>query len=94
MRDLGNSIGMICAKIQFHSNKVSESTVINFLRNVDEGNIIVDGDYPAPKEVLEDLTVSDRISNLEERVSVLEGYMTPCECEHNISFKDKVKSWF
>ena len=87
MRELGYSIGRICAKIQFNSDKVYESTVANFLKNVDEGNIIVNGDYPAPKGVIKDLTVSDRLISLEERVSELEDKI------RYESFTDKVKSW-
>lgn len=87
MRNLGYSIGRICAKLRFNSGKVSESTVVNFLKNVDDGNIIVDGDYPAPKKIMEDLTVSDRIIDLEERVSDLEDKI------RNESLTDKVKSW-
>ena len=87
MRELGYSIGRICAKIQFNSDKVYESTVANFLKNVDEGNIIVNGDYPAPKGVIKELTVSDRISNLEERVSELEDQL------ENNNVIDKVKVW-
>lgn len=89
MRELGYSIGRICAKIQFNSDKVYESTVANFLKNVDEGNIIVNGDYPAPKGVIKELTVSDRLVSLEERVTELEKII---DIEKS-SWTDKVKSW-
>ncbi len=75
LRELGASYGKICAKINFSSGKVSESTIKNFLKNVDEGNIIVYGDYPAPKKNVEDLSVSgleDRVSSLEDRISEIE----------------------
>lgn len=75
MVDLGYSIPRICNKINFASDKVYESTVSNFINNVKEGNIIVNGDYPAPNGVLESLTVEDRISRLEERISSLEDLM-------------------
>ena len=71
LRELGASVGKICARINFASGKVSESSVKNFLKNVDEGNIIVYGDYPAPKKTMDDLSVSgleDRIIRLEKRV--------------------------
>lgn len=89
MRELGYSIGRICAKIQFNSDKVYESTVANFLKNVDEGNIIVNGDYPAPKGVIKELTVSDRLVSLEERVTELEEIIN----SEKSSWTDKVKSW-
>ena len=72
MVDLGYSIPRICNKIQFASDKVYESTVTNFINNVKEGNIIVSDEYPAPNGVLESLTVEDRISRLEDRVTALE----------------------
>ena len=89
MRELGYSIGRICAKIQFNSDKVYESTVANFLKNVDEGNIIVNGDYPAPKGVIKELTVSDRLVSLEDRVTELEEIINI----EKSSWIDKVKSW-
>lgn len=89
MRELGYSIGRICAKIQFNSDKVYESTVANFLKNVDEGNIIVNGDYPAPKGVIKELTVSDRLVSLEDRVTELEEIINI----EKSSWTDKVKSW-
>lgn len=89
MRELGYSIGRICAKIQFNSDKVYESTVANFLKNVDEGNIIVNGDYPAPKGVIKELTVSDRLVSLEERVAELEEIINT----EKSSWTDKVKLW-
>ena len=92
MRDLGYSAGKICAKIQFNSGKVYESTINNFLKNVDEGNIIVDKNYPAPKSVVEDLTVSDRITRLEERLSELEEIIGIDSIEKS-SWSDKVRAW-
>ena len=75
MVDLGYSIPRICNKIQFASDKVYESTVTNFINNVKEGNIIVSDEYPAPENAIRELTVEDRISRLEERVSTLEDLM-------------------
>ena len=72
MVNLGNSIAEIRNKISFSSNKVYESTINNFINQVEKGNISLDGDYPAPKVVLEDLTVAERISKLEDRVTALE----------------------
>ena len=93
MRNLGYSIGGICAKINFNSGKVQESTIVSFLKNVEEGNIIVDGDYPAPKNVIEDLTVSDRIVSLEERVTELEEIINNDKLIEKSSWRGKVKSW-
>ena len=72
MFNLGNSIAEIRNKISFSSNKVYESTINNFINQVEKGNISLEGDYPAPKVVLEDLTFEERIKELEERVTALE----------------------
>ena len=72
MNDLGYSTAQICAKIKFNSGKVYESTVNNFLRNVNEGNIIVSEDYPAPQLDVDDFVESNRLDDLEKRISDLE----------------------
>ena len=91
MQNLGYSIPMINTKIQFSSGKVTESTIVNFLKNVDEGNIIVDGDYPAPKFQVEEMTLEMRISNLEDEIKELKKKMVSPSPKKNIS--DVVKSW-
>ena len=72
LHDLGNNVSEIRNKIQFQSNKVSEITIRNFLKQIGNGNIDLTGDYPAPSNVVFELTLEERISNLEERVKELE----------------------
>ena len=72
LSDLGNTVSEIRNKIQFQSNKVSEITIRNFLKQIGNGNIDLTGDYPAPSNVVFELTLEERISNLEERVKELE----------------------
>lgn len=74
--ELGNSISQINSKINFNSKKVGESTVKNFLNNVHEGNIEINGDYPAPVGVIEDISFDERVSNLEARVSEIESILS------------------
>ena len=104
MYSLGNSIGEIRNKIQFvNSRKVTESTIKNFILNVNQGNITLDEDYPAPVKLVEELTVSDRVEALENRVSELENKFaeikSDCFCTafadetRNESSISKVKSW-
>lgn len=94
MYSLGNSIGEIRNKIEFvNARKVTESTIVNFIKNVNNGNIELNKDYPAPIRMVESITDSDRISKLEERVSNLEELFKSHECECNVSNVDKVKSW-
>lgn len=87
--NLGNSVSEIRNKITFNSRKVSESTINNFINNVKNGDITIpDNDYVP---VCEDLTIEERISNLENRVHILESH--DCKCETDGSIKSKVKSW-
>ena len=80
--ELGNSIPEIRNKIQFHSNKVSESTIKNFIAQVKKGNISLEGDYPAPNEVMFELTLSERVDRLEEAIDeIKEQLNAPCTCK-------------
>lgn len=72
LHDLGNTISEIRNKIQFQSNKVSESTINNFINQVEKGNIDLNGDYPAPSNVIFDLTLEERIDNIEEAINRIE----------------------
>ena len=91
MQNLGYSVPMINRKIQFNSGKVSESTIVNFLRNVEDGNIIVDGDYPAPKNQVDEITIEMRMSRLEEEFEEFKRKMENPIPKKNIG--DMVKSW-
>lgn len=91
LHELGNTVSQINSKIDFNSKRVSESTVKNFLNNVSEGNIEVYGDYPAPIGVITELTIEERLNNLERDVEMLKN--KSCECKDDDSVVDKVKSW-
>lgn len=87
MYNLGNSIGEIRNKIHFqYARRVTESTIKNFILNIQNGNIVLSDDYPAPKKVVYELTLEERISNLEKRMDEFESM-------NDKSFADKVKSW-
>ena len=90
MYSLGNSIGEIRNKIQFvNPRKVTESTIKNFIINVNEGNIELSDELPTPVNDVIELTLESRVTRLEERISVLEDEL---ECRESSKF-DKVKSW-
>lgn len=98
MYSLGNSIGEIRNKIDFvNKRRVTESTIVTFIKNVNDGNIVLDKDYPAPVKLVNDLTLNDRIDNLEERVTELEERFSlpECECEPKDSETkvEKVRAW-
>ena len=92
LRELGYSYSAIARKIDFASKKVGESSIKNFLKNVDEGNIEVYGDYPAPTGVIESIDDNDRISRLEDRVTELENVVFAND--DNKSITNKVREWF
>lgn len=89
LRNLGNSISEIRNKITFHSRKVSESTIENFIRNVEDGNIDIPTDAPMP--VNEDLTIEERISRLENDLAEFKERFDTVPRE---SFSDKVRGIF
>ena len=94
--ELGNSPNQIGAKIQFKNQKTTVSTIINFINNVENGNIVLDTDVPLPVDEFEDISVEARITKLEHDVEYIKGLLEkPCECEckDEESISDKVKAW-
>lgn len=91
LHDLGNTISEIRNKIQFQSNKVSETTIKNFLKQVENGNIDLTGDYPAPSNVVFDLTTDERINQLEDRIKELEDKIKDINPEKSLS--ERFKKW-
>ena len=91
MRDLGYTIPKICNKISFNSGKVYESTVKNFLKNVDNGDLVVSEDYPAPKQQVMELSFEDRLNRLESEFEEFKKKINDSTPDKSIS--DKVKSW-
>lgn len=90
LRDLGNTIGEIQAKMNFTSNKATSYSVKTILNKYDDGSIIIDMSSPASNIQFEDMSMDARIMDLEERLSKLEKLVTDKKEE---SFTDKVKSW-
>lgn len=95
--DLGNSVSEIRNKIQFNG-EVYESTIRNFIRNVQEGKIEIPTDVtyvPVP----EDLTVEHRLANLEEEVTkikiILEHQVCDCnkEEEESKNLLGRIRAW-
>lgn len=94
--ELGNSPNQIGVKVQFKSPKTTVSTIINFINNVENGNIVLDTDVPLPVDEFEDISVEARITKLEHDVEYIKRLLEkPCECEckEEESIKDKVKAW-
>ena len=64
MLNLGYPVAQIYRKIDW-VNDINETNLRTFVRNLNNGNIDVSGDYPAPQIVFEDLTI-DSDSNIFE----------------------------
>lgn len=92
LMDLGNNPYEIMRKIEF-ANGISITTLRTVMKNIREGNINLEGDYPVPTQQLKEMDLSVRVENLEKRVTALEEPVT-CDCEcNNESFVGKVKGW-
>lgn len=104
LHNLGNSIGLIQSKMKFASNKASGRTVETIINLYKNGEIELDGDFPAPSKDFEELSVDGRIDDLERRIEVLENQMSEIKSDcfvsafavesNEESIVDKVKSWF
>ena len=101
--ELGVSPNQIGAKIQFKNPKTTVSSVSNFIKNVENGDIVLDNDVPLPVEDFDDINLEVRITEIESRVSSLEAKFTiimdslekscECECKNEESISDKVRAW-
>ena len=85
LRDLGNSIGEIQAKMTFVSSKASSYSVKTILEKVDDDSLIIDMDVPASDIQFNDLSVDNKLVNLEERISNLEGRLSEIKSDCFIS---------
>lgn len=95
--DLGYNNSEISNKVAISNPKCGSTTVNSFIKNYKQGNIKMPVDAPAPVRLFESLTDSDRIEELERRVSILEAEKNNdnsviCECTKNSRW-NKVKSW-
>ena len=86
MMDLGIKAPTILMKIDF-VNPISMTNLRTIMKNIENGNLELDGDYPVPTNQLDDINTEIRLSNLEERMNELEN---KSDCD---SIVDKVKLW-
>lgn len=85
--NLGHNPNYIWNKINF-INDVSITTVRTFIKNLEAGNIDLEGDYPAPALLMEDMTMEARVKRLEDVV------FTPKKaCDCSCDSLSKNKSW-
>lgn len=73
LMDLGYSRTDVENRIILSNPKGTSTTVRSFIRNYKAGNIQMPDDAPAPSRVFDSLTDSDRLNELERRVTELEN---------------------
>ena len=76
--------------------KISISTLRTFIRNYNDGNISIEGDFPVPQKNLDEMDTEVRFTKIEERLDKLEALQNSCDCDcaKEESKYDKVKKWF
>lgn len=84
LRDLGNSMGEIQAKMSFVSSKASSYSVKTILERYDNGELIIDMDVPVTDVEWNDLSYDSKINDLELRIKHLEDIIS----------ENKVESWW
>ena len=85
LRDLGFSVQRIYDKIDF-ANDVSITNLRTFIRNLENGELSTEGEFPAPTPVIKDLDLEVRVQRLEEKMDSGLNSKGP-------GIIDKVKSW-
>lgn len=95
MLEMGTKLPTIYKNIDF-VNDVSMTNLRTFVKNLEEGNINLEGDYPSPTVQLEDINYEIRISKLEEDIETIKKSLLDiksCDCKSDESVMDKVKQW-
>lgn len=88
MSQLGCSSQEIYDGITFNAKTVTHSTVKTFLKNVKEGNINLEGDYPAPSKTIEEMSLESRVDRLEEKMDSLLKQPPTCDCQSEKSWRN------
>lgn len=97
LKNLGYSVTDIFKEMDL-ARKISVSTLRTFLKNYENGNISIEGEFPVPQKHLDEMDNEVRIDDLERRIKSLEEWKESfiCSCQTEItekSTKDKVKEW-
>lgn len=89
MMDLGIKAPTIMKKIDF-VNGISMTTLRTIMNNIEEGNIDMEGDYPAPSIIVRDMDLEARVGRLERDVEEFKQRMRNDECTCNIDYNHDV----
>ena len=79
LKNLGYSVQKIYNEMELNK-KISITTLRTFINNYKEGNISIEGDYPAPKKVMDEMALEERVAALERKLK---------ECEEKRKESDK-----
>ena len=79
--DLGWGVDSIDKKMNYTSPMATPTTTKSFVKNLKEGNISLEGDYPAPSKVMEHMDLEARLNAIEQRLDALENQECTCSCE-------------
>lgn len=74
--DLGWGADAIHNKMVYTQSGVTRTTTKSFIKNYRNGNINLDGDYPAPVKVMEAMDTEVRLNDLDNRVANLENIIS------------------
>lgn len=72
LRNLGFSVQKIYDKIDF-ANDVTVTNVRTFVKNLENGELSTEGEFPAPTPVFKDLDLEARVRTLEQEVEQLKN---------------------
>ena len=72
LRNLGFSVQKIYDKIDF-ANDVTVTNVRTFVKNMENGELSTEGEFPAPTPVFKDLDLEARVRDLEHEVELLKN---------------------
>lgn len=93
MMELGIKAPTIHKKIDW-VNPISITTLRTVMKNIEDGNLELDGDYPAPVGQMQDITVEARLNRLEMEVDELKRTQHQCKCnDDGPGVTNKVKKW-
>ena len=76
--NLGWGVDAIHSKMVY-TQKVSKTTTRSFIKNLKEGNINLEGDYPAPTRQMEEMDLEARLTRMENDIEELKK--RPCNCQ-------------
>ena len=69
--DLGFGVDTIHKKMVYNQD-VSKTTTRSFIKNYREGNISLEGDFPAPTKVMEHMDTEAKLTEMDNRIKSLE----------------------